>query len=243
MSKVISLRHSSQFVLAALCGLLLFAASARAEERTWNLASEFGSLAKNPAPDKYGHKAVWYYSVGRPDRLKYPNLKYFFGAPAVEAACGIKEVYEWDQHAQVEGAPAVWYNAGPTVEEGQDQCAPYVTLPTKTVFMHPKIGTPGSSVVYDAVVRWKSYKTGTVTVSGSVQLVDSYPAKGISWGLDRGETRLVGPTESSETNLMSFGPMTVSVVSGEYLNLEVGREPAVFGYYDSTAVSLTITSP
>jgi hypothetical protein len=245
MSNVISLRRSSQIVLAALCVGLLFAAIAQAETKTWNLSSDFPLTKLNPAPDKYGHKSVWYFSYGVLDNAanKYPKMKYFFGPAELEAACGTKEGYTWKRINSVTGgALGIGYNAGPTVEEGQDQCAPYVTLPTKNVFMHPELAGKG----FAAVIRWKSKLTGTVTASGSVQLVDSYNAfsiKGISWEFDRGATRVVGPFEDLDTNQMSFGPVEVPVVKGEFLNLEVGAAPGHNGAYDTTDVSLTITSP
>jgi hypothetical protein len=138
----------------------------------------------------------------------------------------------------------ILYNSGPTVEEGRDPCDG-ATFATKTVLMHPEFGGKGRS----AVARWKSPIAGSVTVSGSVQLVDpnGVLVKGISWKLfgsrKRGETTIAGPYETHETNLMSFGPTSVSVVKGEYLNLQLGTAIGSNGAFNTTAVSLTITSP
>jgi hypothetical protein len=240
MSRAILPRHAVQVAVAAFCGVLVAAATAQAETKTWSLGSEFPRTAQNPVSDKYGNKAVWSYMSGVPDGTRYAKLAHFFGAAEVEAACGIKEVYEWAKEASVEVPPAIWYNAGPTVEEGQDLCAPRVTLATKTAFMHPKLGKPGSRVV-DAVARWKSPITGTVTVSGWVQRVDSAP-RGIAWHFDRGTTVLASG-ESFEDNVMPFETANLSVLKGEFLNLEVGRALTDPGFNDSTAVSVTITSP
>jgi hypothetical protein len=244
MSRVISPRRLSQ-ALVVFCAVLLFASAAQAETKTWNIANDFPLTPLNPAPDKYGHKAVWWFSYGALDNAanRYPRMKYFFGPAELEAACGIKDGFTWKtQNSVTEGALAIGYNAGPTVEEGQDQCAPHVTLPTKTVFMHPELSGKG----FGAVLRWKASLTGTVTVSGSVQLVDSYTEfalKGIRWEFDRGATRVIGPLEAFGTSQASFGPVGVPVVKGEFLNLEVGAALGHNGAYDTTAVTLTITSP
>jgi hypothetical protein len=174
------------------------------------------------------------------------ELHRFFSPAEVEATCGtaVKGVFDWDAQKSVEGTPAVWYNAGPTVEEGQDLCAPMATLPTKTVFMHGALaGSTKSPKFLDAVVRWKAPITGTVTFAGSVRPVDSFVRdSGISWQFDKGQV-ILASGEIKEDNLMAFGPLEVSVVSGEYFNLELGRAPGTYGNNDSTAVTLTVTSP
>jgi hypothetical protein len=242
MSKVIALRHRWQVVFVVCCGMLVFVATAQAETKTWNLASEFSLIKKNPTPDKYGHKSVWYYAHGPADSaVKYSKMKYFRGPAEEQAGCGIEEVYAWNRLNSVSATPAIWYNAGPTVHEGQDRCAGDVTLPSKTAFMHPEATYAETSD--DAVVCWKSPIKGTVTVTGSAQLVDSFPTKGISWEFDKGATVLAGPGESLGTGLISFGPMEISVKKGEHLNLEIGRAMGVNGSYDSTAVTLNIESP
>jgi hypothetical protein len=231
VSKVILPRQALWAALVASVGMLLFAATTRAETKTWNLANDFPVIKQNPAFDKYRHR-VWFFSQGEAHNAlnKYPELTHFFDPAEEEAACGIKDFYEFDAQKSVTETPAIWYNAGSTVERGSNRCAPSATYPAKTAFMHP-------GFYHDAVVRWKSYITGMVTVTGSVEPVDAL-VTGISWELDRGSTILVGPIEAFEDSLTSFGPITVSVVKGEFLNFAIGGD----GGFDSTAVTLTITS-
>jgi hypothetical protein len=244
MRKVISPRQSLWIVLVACIGFILLSSPAHAETKAWNLANEFSLAKLNPAPDKYGDKNTWYYSQGTIVKgvAKYPLLKYFIDPAEEQAACGVEGFYVWDKAEQ--STPVILYNSGPMVEAGRDPCdgAPFAT---KTVFMHPEFGGKGRS----AVARWKSPTTGTVTVSGSVQLVDpnGVLVKGISWKLSgsrkRAETTIAGPYETHETNLMSFGPTSVSVIKGEFLNLQLGTAMGSNGAYNTTAVSLMITSP
>ena len=239
-----SSRRSLWVVLLCCIGAIVFASNAYAETKTWNLANDFPLAKQNPAPDKYGHKGIWYYSQGTVVKgvTKYPLLKHFIDPAEEQSACGVEGFYVWNKSEQ--STPVILYNSGPLVEEGKDPCdgAPFAA---KTVFMHPEFGGKGNS----AVARWKSPITGSVTVSGSVQLVDpnGVHAKGISWKLARwrktGETIIAGPSETHETNLMSFGPTSVPVVKGEYLNLQLGTAMGSNGAYNTTAVSLTITSP
>jgi hypothetical protein len=236
MNKVPSVRRMARAVLVAFCGVLLFAAAAQAESKTWNVASEFPLTKQNPAPDRYGNSNVWYFTYGRAAKRKYKDMSFYFGAEEEKAACGSKEFYGWDKENRVNGTPAIWYNAGPTVERGENIRAPYATFPTKTVFMHPQYRGAAN-----AVVQWKSPVTGVVSVSGSVEPVDTF-VTGIAWQLDKGTAVVLGPTELHEDVLTSFGRTSISVIAGEYLNLEIGRARGARGSSDSTAVTLTITS-
>jgi hypothetical protein len=242
MINVTSSRGIARSVLAALCMAAVFAATAQAKGSkkvlrpgTWNLADEFPLTKENPAPDQYGDTKVWTYADGA------GKLKYFFDASEEEARCGVKEFFEWDalKHS-VTGTPAIWYNAGPSVAEGEDACDPSGAFPAKTVFMAPEAF--GSEL--EGVVRWKSPGSGTVTVSGSVQLVDSNPTqRGIRWEVLQGSSTLTGGA-TYEQNLMTFGPVEVSVAAKEYLTLEIRRiRPELNGDNDAAAVNWTITSP
>lgn len=245
MRKSFLSRRLFWILLLGSAGLVLFAATAQAEPRTWNLANEFPLTKRNPAPDKYGNEAVWWYEHGVAGGSRFAKYGRLFGPGEEEAACGpaLGEVYGWGGRKGVEGTPALWYNAGPTVEEGQDLCAPFATLPSETVFMHPAVTGRHSKHFVDSVARWKSPMTGTVTISGSIQPVDSHVSNsGVSWQFDKGQVMLAAG-ESAEDALTSFGPIEVPVIQNEYLNLEVGHSAGVYGYYDSTAVVLSITSP
>ena len=168
----------------------------------------------------------------------YLKMSQFYGAATEEAACGVKEFYLWNKtKGSPTATPAIFYNAGETVLPGSDHCDLAATYPGKTVFLHPQF-----LLGAEAAVRWRSPVTGTVTVTGSVQCTDPF-LSGISWQLDKGATALVGPTETFEDNLMPFGPMAVSVVKGQFLQLGVGLAKGANGSSDSTAVDLTITFP
>ncbi len=230
------LRNLLKVILTMCCGVLLVASAARAESKTWNVATEFPLIKKNPAPDRYGHKSVWYYMYGEAMGGAVHKLKYFYDPAEEEAACGVEGFYGWDalKH-NLQGTPAIWYNAGPTVE-GTDYCSGSTTFLTKTVFMHPEHN--GNAY---AVVGWRAPVTGMVTVSGSVEPVDIF-VTGITWELDHGASVLAGPTETDEVTPTLFGPTVVSVHKGEYLYLEIGRAASASGAADSTGVTLTITS-
>jgi hypothetical protein len=241
MTRVTS-RYTLQAVLAICCGAFLFAASAHAESRTWNLAGEFPVKKKNPSEDKYKDKGVWSYMYGEADTPStYTLMTHFFKPKKEEGKCHVQDFYGFGRTGSVEGTPGIWYNAGPTVERGMDRCAPYAIFPSKTAFMHPEFSRL-PEFTNNAVVGWKSPVTGTVTVSGSVECVDEY-VSGISWQLDQGSAVLLGPVEADEDGFRSFGPIEVSVTAGEYLYLEIGRAIGVDGAFDSTAVALTIESP
>jgi len=163
----------------------------------------------------------------------YRLLEHFLPPRETMKECDIHS-FEWNKGPSFFTLPAVWYNAGPTLERGHNPCAESAEDPTKTFFMHPD---NASSLA--AVVRWKSPITGTVTVSGSVQPTDSN-VEGIVWQLDQGSTILLGPTEEANNSLTSFGPTAVSVKAGESLYFDIG--PGRGGSYDTTAVTLNITS-
>jgi hypothetical protein len=244
MRKSILPRQLLSSVLVASLGLVLFAATAQAEAKTWSLAGEFPLTKQNPAPDKYGNQSVWWYTHGLAGGTVFHKYARLFGPGEVEAVCGpaLGGVYAWGGKKGVEGTPGLWYNAGPMVEEGQDLCAPWVTLSAKTVFMHPAVANRRAKRFVDSVARWKSPITGTVTVSGSIEPVDSRVSNsGISWQFDKGQAMLASGA-SAEDNMTSFGPIEVPVIQNEYLNLEVGRAVGVFGNNDSTAVVLAISS-
>ena len=80
-----------------------------------------------------------------------------------------------------------------------------------------------------------------VTVSGSVEGLDSH-VEGIAWQLDRGSTVLLGPVEQANDTLTPFGPVVVSVVAGESLYFDVGPKVGTVGHFDTTAVTLNITT-
>jgi hypothetical protein len=228
-------------VLAAVFVGLVFAATASAEQ-SWNVTTENFTAANrslNPVPDKYGHPAVWslmYGEAGAPgtDAL----LPRFFSATSIARVCGQEGFYQRGRYTQVYEVPAVFINDGPTVVEGQSRCAPFATFPTQTLFMGPEQSFRGSN---DAVARWTAPVSAMITVSGSVHPVDSH-ITGITWELDQGVTSIVGPVEMTEDSVSSFGPVTIPVMIGESLDLEIGRGSARGGN-DSTAVAWTITAP
>jgi hypothetical protein len=169
----------------------------------------------------------------------YKKLPNYFGPEAVEAYCNIKNIHQYDKLKNPNGTPAIFYNAGETIPAGpENHCDHSVTLPGKTVFMHPQANGD-----LDAIVRWKSTVKGTVTVSGSVECVDEF-VTGISWQLDKNSTVILGPTEVHDNALRTFGPVTVPVTNrNDFLYLEMKHAADASGTGDSTAVSLTITSP
>jgi hypothetical protein len=244
MCQFIQLRCWSKSVLVALCAVLLVAGTAQAKKpknippETWNLASEFPTSRKNPAADKYGNRKVWLFASETANGAEYRRMKYFDGPAKLEAECGLKNSYLFTSS----GTPAILYNGGPTLEEGQNQCASSATYRTKTVIV-----SPGHFTADYAVVGWQSPITGAVTVSGSVEPVDSgisQPPSGIEFRLDYGSTVLAGPTESHEDKEIPFGPLAVSVTRGHSLYLKVGAAAwPSNGAWDSTAIALTITYP
>ena len=191
-----TVRVVSRFTLAALCLLLLPSAIAHAETRTWSLVDDFPLGHTNPAPDKYGHKSVWTYMYSNAKKPgQYSKLGQYYGPPAEEAACGVKDFYFWNKTKNSPArTPAAFFNAGETVEAGGSRCDLAATYPGHTVFLHPQLAEGSIPVPADAVVRWKSTVTALLTVSGSVQPVDPF-VTGIKWELDQGSTAVAGPGE------------------------------------------------
>jgi hypothetical protein len=240
MGRIFSLRHAQLVALVALVGAalsvtVLTATASAVKVKRWNLTREFVAHRKqNPAPDKYEHPAVWSWMYGEADTpSSYLLMASFFPRPVLKKECGVEGFTEWNRGSSLFSLPNVLYNAGPTVERGQTECAPFAEYPTKTFFMHPDNGSPLASVV-----GWKSPVTGMVTVSGSVQPTDSN-VEGIVWQLDQGSTILFGPAEKVDNSRTSFGPTTVSVTAGESLYIEMSRGIGG-GSFDTTAVTLHI---
>jgi hypothetical protein len=237
MSRIISVRHTLVVVFVFLSVTALAATASATKPRTWRLTQEAPKhRAENPRPDRYKHPGVWSWMYGEADTpSSYLLMDNYFNPKVEETECGTEKFYGWSKASDFFGLPAVFYNAGPTVARGDTRCAPFAEYPTKTFFMHPDNASSLASVV-----RWKSPITGTVIVSGSVQPTDSH-VEGIIWQLDQGSTILAGPTEKTDNSVTSFGPITISVVAGESLYLEMTRG-VDGGSYDTTAVTLNITS-
>jgi hypothetical protein len=129
MCQLIQLRRWSQAVLVALGAVLLVVGTAQAKKpkntppETWNLANEFPKSRKNPAADKYGNRKVWLFASETANGAEYKRMKYFDGPAKLEAECGLKNSYLFT----TSGTPAILYNGGPTLEEGQNRCAPSAT--------------------------------------------------------------------------------------------------------------------
>ena len=208
-----------------------------AEGRTWDLTQSFGEHPEeNPVPDQFNNPEVWSWMYGN---VSTPGesllLEVFHSTAEEEEVCDIKGFVEWSAESSLFSLPSVFHNAGPTLKNGENPCAPRAKYPTNTVFMHPAFGgTVG------AIVRWKSPITGVVTVSGSVEPTDS-GISGIVWQLRQDETPLVGPNERRNDNLTPFGPTTIAVTAGEAIYLEIASTPGG-GSNDTTAVTLKITS-
>ncbi len=239
-----TVRGVSQVALAALCSLLLSSGVAHAETKTWNLADDFPLAHSNPAADKYGHKSVWTYMYSNAKKPgQYSKLGQYYGPPTEEAACGVKDFYFWNKTKNSLGnTPAIFFNAGETVEAGGNRCDSAATYPGHTVFLHPQVAAGSIPVPADAVVRWKSTVTAMLTVSGSVQPVDPF-VTGVRWELDRGSTAVAGPGEVFDDTLTSFGPISLAVKKGEDLYMRLGLAKGASGASDGTAVDLTIASP
>jgi hypothetical protein len=243
MGRLIPLRHTLPTAIAALIGvgLLVMAVTPMAnaiKPKSWELTKEAGKHAgSNPLPDRYKNPEVWSWLYGEADTpSSYAVMEHYFGPAAIRKECDVKGFYQWNRlPAFFGGLPSVFYNKGPALERGQNECAASAEYPTKTFFMHPDFG---SSLA--AIVRWKSPVTATLTVSGSVQPTDS-DVEGIVWQLDRGTTILLGPNEKSDNSATSFGPLPVSVNAGESLYFEVTRGSGG-GAFDTTAVALHITA-
>ena len=110
----------------------------------------------------------------------------------------------------------------------------------KSLYMAPSFGGEGSPA---SIIAWKSPITGSVTVSGSLQLIDPNE-QGITWELDQGATTITGPTDDLTNSTVSFGPTVLSVSAGQSLYLEVGAYAGASfpGGADETDVNFTITT-
>jgi hypothetical protein len=244
MNRIVRLHRAHLLVLAALLGTVLSAGlltttASAVTAKTWTIGETLvkGTGHLNPAPDRFKDKAVWSYMWGEADTpSSYVLDKSYANAKQEKRNCGTQEFRVWRGAGSL--PPGMWFNAGPAVEEGQDRCAPLAHYPADSFFMHPGLEAGPSNY---AVARWKSPITGTITLSGSVQVIDA-GVSGVAWQLDNGSAILAGPGEMRDTSRAVFGPLTIQVVAGESLYLEVGRAAGVSGSNDGTEVSLTITS-
>jgi len=238
MSRTILRRRLLHVFFAAFIGALLLTAAANATpHKTWNLTKAF-AVHKNKNPVRTNKDPdLWSWMYGEADTpSSYALMTDYLSPKIISKACSIKRFYQWDKLPIPSGTPTIFYNAGATVEEGHNPCAPFATYPTKTVFMHPEAG----GNLY-AVVAWRSPITGVVTVSGSVQCTDSH-VSGIVWELDQGSTILLGPTEKADDGLTTFSLTALPVTAGQSLYFEIGPKPGSGGTFDTTAVTLNITS-
>lgn len=253
MCRMFSLRHAQLLavivVVGAVLSVTLSTGTAGASvSKSWSVTTEFAAhKRKNPIPDKYKHPEVWSWMYGEADTpSSYLLMEAFTTATTHKRECGPRGIYQWSRipnpSRTLQGSPMIQYNAGPTIERGRDRCGPFVEYPTKTIFMHPDIPLleEFGEHFLASVVRWKSPITGVVTVSGSVQPMDTH-VEGIAWQLDQGSTILLGPTEQADDSLTPFGPMTVSINAGESLYLDITRGNSE-GSFDTTAATLNITS-
>lgn len=210
--------------------------------QTWNAATDFGAHpSMNPAPDKYGNPGVWSWMSGTVNTPStYKLLPDYNSKSQNKSACGVK-TESWVSSTS-SGDPAVFYNAGAKVEEGQDICAPGDVLGGHKLFMAPG-SIPNGNVSVDGVIGWDSPITGMVTVSAKVQDINFGACSGgISWELDHGTTTLVGPTVGTGNAKQTFGPLSVSVIAGQSLYLEVGVASGANGECDDSLVKLKIVS-
>jgi hypothetical protein len=104
-----------------------------AGSQTWDLSQSFAEHPEeNPLPDQFNNPDVWSWMFGEPARPNsYVLMETLLSPQTTEENCGehVKRFYQW-----VGGhGTGVAYNAGPTVERGQDECAPFAEYPTKTV--------------------------------------------------------------------------------------------------------------
>jgi hypothetical protein len=244
MGKIISLRRAQLIATVALLGAatsmaLSTARADAAEQQVWE-TREIGVHAhKNPIPDRHGDPEVWGWMYGEADTPGSYLLGTETGSKRIEQACGedMDDLYQWTPAGTVASTPRIIYNAGASVEEGGDLCAPGASLAAKSLSLVPEEGGGNRY----AVIGWKSPITGKVTITGSVHCTDS-TVSGIVWELDRGSTILLGPRERVTDQPKSFGPKTTSVVAGEFLYFEVGPKPGGDGLSDTTAVTLDISS-
>jgi hypothetical protein len=225
-------------VLSLLGGFVLSGLTtvpASAATKTWNLATDFGSHPNvNPAPDQYGDAAVWSWMDGTLNMPStYQLMNSYTNPRRYKTSCGVKS----NAWAQSGATTSVLYVKKAFVA-GSDRCAPNDAAPAMSVVMNPQyqgVGSPAS------IVSWTSPVNKTVMVSGSLTGID--PAEtGITYELDQGTTVLVGPTAEGSDVTSSFGPVAVTVSSGQVLYLEVGDGSSSNGLSDAILVKFTITS-
>jgi hypothetical protein len=160
-------------------------------------------------------------------------MSVYLNEPLYESACGVKDDSSWDGSASY--FPAVGYYAGKSITPGQDSCAPDITLKKNTLWMAPEATTGGPGA---AILAWTAPVSGPVTVSGSVQTVES-GITGITWQVDHNTTVLAGPTSMTTDTTDKVKPVKITVTSGESIDLEIAHVNPD-GYSDSAAVKMTV---
>jgi hypothetical protein len=202
-----------------------------APAKVWDLTTDFASHPElNPAPDQYGDSGVWSWEYGTGGQQDTYRLDTPYNS---DSACHVENIYTW---ADGGSDPFVTYNSGPTIVR---ICGFAENWDSHTIIVSPGAESEGTGAL-DSIIGWKSPITGEVTVSGSIEGLNTYEP-GITWELYRGAENLAGPITESNNQLSTIGPMSVTVDSGQSLYLEIGAG-GTSGDYDDCALTFTITS-
>jgi hypothetical protein len=224
-----AVKHGTGVLLAMIA--VLAVAPANTLARSYVAAKELGAKeARSKNPD-----GAWSRMYGEADDpATYNLMSVYLNEPFFESACGVKDDSSWDGSAAY--LPAVGYYAGKTLTPGQDACAPDITIKKNTLWMIPEATSGGANA---AILAWTASTSGTVTVSGSVQTIES-GLTGITWQVDHNATVLAGPVAMTTDTTKKFKSLTVDVLAGESIDLEIAHiNPD--GYSDTVAVKMTVT--
>jgi hypothetical protein len=200
--------------------------------KVWDLTTDFASHPElNPAPDQYGDAGVWSYEYGTAGQQSTYELD--TGYKWVNPACTYPNVYIWANNGS---NPFVAYNSGPTIPAF---CGFAENWNGHTIIVSPGADSSGGSGVA-SIIGWKSPLTGEVTVSATIQGINTYEP-GITWELYQGGEDLTGPITETNNQLSTIGLVSVSVTSGQSLYLEIGAG-GTGGEFDDCTLTFTIES-
>lgn len=200
----------------------------------WDLASDFGITATNPQPDSYGDPGVWSWLQG--SNLLHPKTFTPLGT-YTNKLFTVTGLDGWQgpfgKPPPLPSLPLISFNAsGAIADRSTADSLAFNFWPENVMVMHP---APSS----DAIVRWTSPVSMTVTVTVTLAKLDRQCGDGITWRVSDGGVKLVGGAISRGGNPQG-AVRTLPVKVGSRLYLEVGPGPG-HGYgCDSTGVSLTI---
>ena len=202
----------------------LFAIAASAQ--TWDAVKDFSN--SNPSND-------WEYGHGQTGTNFSKYGSFSSSCPAFSGFSGIEC---WWTGGQSLPAVGLNYTSGTLCYNGSST----VVLPTNALWMHP-----GSSLNDDSIVRWTAPTSGTYSISGFFEGLDSIDQTGVYLSVYRNTIPIFGPVfYQKAASCPNPGPslniptQTLSLAAGDVISFGVNNGGNYI--YDSTGFDASIAA-